>query len=1144
MTEGFCEIGVQSTFSFLQGASNPGELVVAAKALGLGGVGLADRNSVAGVVRAYQAARECGFAFRPGVRLVFQDGTPEILAYPEDRQGWAHVCRLISRGNLRTQKGACTLDLQDLLEFSGNLRLALIAPAALADAGWADIARHCADVLGRLHDAAPGRVWLAASARGEGRDQRFLARAAELAMRSGVPLLATNDVLYHVRERHMLADVVAAIREHVTLAEAGFILAQNAERHLRDTRDMAFLFRDHPQAVAESRRFFSGLTFDLKSLHYEYPDEALGLSRSPAAELRHLAWEGARRLYPAGVPASVGHEIDREMEIIEQLEYEPYFLTVQRIVKAARERGILCQGRGSAANSTICYCLGITAVDPARGNLLFERFISPERDEPPDIDIDFEHERRDEIIDWIYDTYGRDKAAIAATVISYRSRSAAREVGKVFGLSEDSVAALSASVWGTSQSALGTWEARAAGLDEAETTTANMLHFAHEMAGFPRHLSQHVGGFVLTRGRVDETVPVLNTGDKGRIIVEWDKDDLDELRILKIDILALGMLSCLRRSFDLLDRHYAEDFQHGDAPRLGALPKEPGDGPVWQMMARADTLGVFQIESRAQMSMLPKLKPREFYDLVIQVAIVRPGPIQGDMVHPYLRRRMGQEQAHYQKPELEAVLKRTLGVPLFQEQAMQIAMVAANFSGTEADELRRAMATFKRTGKVQNFRDKMVGGMIANGYDADFAERCFRQIEGFGEYGFPESHAASFAVLVYDSSWVKCHYPDVFAAALLNAQPMGFYAPAQIVRDAREHGVDIRPLCINASSWDNGLEPTSFDVTRIARHNASMAGCIRTRHAVRLGFRQVKGLSRKDMDRLVATRADRPFDSVRDVWLRTGLSRAVITRLADADAFAALGLPRRDALWAAEALDAGSAAESLPLFAAATSEDLQKEEEARLPAMPPGEEVVNDYRFLSLSLKAHPMSFLRRDLHPLGVVPHGRLPDLRSGRFVTVAGLVLIRQRPGSAKGIIFMTLEDESGISNIIVWPKVFEAYRAVVLGGRMLKVRGRLQASHGVIHIVADEIVDMTSMLVRIAQGGLDGARLLAPTDHVKSPLKNHKPVIRGPIPSIGPVAEVAASLGRALARADEVRRPDPGSQRGAAARAERLTSPASRH
>ncbi|RYE84397.1 MAG: error-prone DNA polymerase, partial [Hyphomicrobiales bacterium] len=671
------------------------------------------------------------------------------------------------------------------------------------------------------------------------------------------------------------------------------------------------------------------LQFDLKSLKYEYPDEALKLARTPAEELRHLAAIGARWRYPRGVPQKVLDQIEHELAIIRTLQYEPYFLTVHRIVLAARKMRILCQGRGSAANSTVCYCLGITEVDPEITGLLFERFISPERDEPPDIDIDFEHERRDEIINWIYQEYGRDNAAIAATVITYRARSAAREVGKAFGLSDDAVSALSGSVWGYSSSDLGEREAAAAGLAATDATTANVLAFASELMGFPRHLSQHVGGFVLTRGRIDETVPILNTGAKGRTIVEWDKDDLDELKILKIDILALGMLSCLRRGFDLIKKHY------GEAYTLATLPKEPPDGPTWKMTHRADTLGVFQIESRAQMTMLPKLKPNAFYDLVIEVAIVRPGPIQGDMVHPYLKRRMGLEKPVYESPELYEVLKRTLGVPLFQEQAMQIAIVAAGFTPGEADQLRRAMATFKRSGKLSTFRQKMIDGMVARDYTREFAERCFRQIEGFGEYGFPESHAASFALLVYASCWMKCHYPDVFAAALINAQPMGFYAPAQIVRDVRDHGIEVRAVDVNRSNWDCTLEEAPFDPAQLQRRHREMQDAIRSKHAVRLGFRQVKGLSEAEMARLVSIRAETgAYDSVRDLWLRSGLDRGAMERLADADAFAGLGLSRRDALWAAQALDTKGAAERLPLFESAAAQDLQKEPDAALPPMP------------------------------------------------------------------------------------------------------------------------------------------------------------------------------------------------------------------
>jgi len=1119
----FPEIGVASCFSFLAGASQPEELVVTAHRLGLAGLGIADRNTVAGVVRAHQAAREAELPYAPGARLVFSDATPDIFAYPRDRAGWGRLCRLLSRGNLRATKGSCILTLADLLEWGEGLNLAMIAPQALGcgqDGDAAAMEAGLADPLHRLREAFGGAVRLAVAPAHDGLDQRRMARAAHLAARCRTLMLATNDAFHHAPGRRRLQDVMTAIREHVPLAEAGFLLARNAERHLKAPHEMERLFRHYPEAIAETGQFFAELQFDLKSLAYEYPDEALKLSRSPAEELRHLAHEGARWRYPEGVPASVTTRIDYELKIIGELQYEPYFLTVHHIVKGAREKGILCQGRGSAANSVVCFCIGVTEVSPERAGLLFERFISSDRREPPDIDIDFEHERREEVIQYIYEHYGRDNAAIAATVITYRARSAAREVGKAFGLSEDAVSALSGSVWGYSSADLGEREAAAAGLSAKDATTANVLSFSAELAGFPRHLSQHVGGFVITKGRIDEVVPILNTGMEGRTIVEWDKDDLDELGILKIDILALGMLSCLRRAFDLLQQHY-------DLPlTLADLSKAQDDQPTYAMIQRADTLGVFQIESRAQMTMLPKLRPDCFYDLVIEVAIVRPGPIQGDMVHPYLRRKMGLEPVTFPKEELREVLGRTLGVPLFQEQAMKIAIVAAGFTPNEADRLRRAMATFRRVGTIHTFQKKMVEGMVARGYERDFAERCFKQIEGFGEYGFPESHAASFALLVYASCWLKCHYPDVFAAALLNAQPMGFYAPAQIVRDAREHGVEMRPVDINRSDWDQTLEAAAFDPGRMKARNAGMRDHIRTRHAVRLGFRQVKGLGEADMRTLVAARGA-GYDSVRDLWLRSGLKRATIERLADADAFASLGYSRRDALWACRALDAKGSSERLPLFEQAATRDLQAEPDARLPPMPVGEEVINDYRFLSLSLKAHPVSFVRRDLEALRVIPDERLERLRSGSWVTVAGLVLIRQRPGSAKGVIFMTIEDETGTANIIVWPKVFESHRALVLGARFVKVTGRMQSEHGVIHVVAQTIEDLTPLLMRVADGGATTDYALAPADHVKSPLRRPSSRPAGLAPDAAKAgdvdaAELAVSLGAALARADEVRRP----------------------
>ncbi|MFC0192367.1 error-prone DNA polymerase [Aureimonas pseudogalii] len=1122
---GFCEIGAASNFSFLRGVSHPRELVAAAKALRLGGLGLADRNTLAGVVRGYGQAREDGFPFRPGARLVFADETPDIFAYPRDRAGWGRLCRLLTVGNLRAAKGECHLRLADLLEWGEGINLAVLAPDGLGGEGAAPVEaeRRLGAALGPLRAAFPRAVRLAVAPRHDGGDARRLGRAARLAADARTPMLATNDAFYHVADRRRLADVVTAIREHVPIAEAGFRLGPHAERRLKHEGEMLRLFRGHEGAIAEARRFFGELDFDLKSLRYEYPDEGLRLTRSPAAELRALAEAGARWRYPTGVPPKVSAQIEHEMAIIETLKYEPYFLTVHRIVQAARRKGILCQGRGSAANSTVCYCIGITEVNPQITGLLFERFISPDRDEPPDIDIDFEHERREEVIQWIYETYGRDNAAIAATVISYRTRSSAREVGKAFGLSDDAISALAASVWGYSPSDLGEREARAAGLSPTDVTTRHVLELSSELMESPRHLSQHVGGFVLTRGRVDEVVPLLNTGMKGRTIVEWDKDDLDELGILKIDILALGMLSCLYRAFAMLETHYpGEVTQDGRPISLDTLPKAPrGNEPVWLMTHRADTLGVFQIESRAQMTMLPKLRPNEFYDLVVQVAIVRPGPIQGNMVHPYLKRRMGLEKVDYPKDELKAVLKRTWGVPLFQEQAMQIAMVAAGFTGAEADKLRRAMATFKRTGKVESFKAKMVEGMVANGYERDFAERCFRQIEGFGEYGFPESHAASFALLVYASCWIKCHYPDVFAAALLNSQPMGFYAPAQIVRDASEHGVEIRPLCLNASRWDQALEPDALHRDRIHPRHRAMADAMRSRHAVRLGFRQVKGLPEGEMRRMVWVRdTSGPFDSVWDLQRRAGLPRRTMERLADADAFAGLGLSRRDALWAVEALD--PAADALPLFERAMGGDLRPEAAVHLPPMPMGEEVVNDYRFLSLSLKAHPVSFLRSALAKLGIAPNAALASLRSGRRVDVCGLVLIRQRPGSAKGTIFMTIEDEGGIANVIVWPATFERFRPVVLGARFVRVRGRLQSERDVIHVVAESIEDLSPLLSQLSSAGLEGARILSPTDHVKKPLRSHVTPRGSGAPVPDAIASAAGALAAALARADEVRRP----------------------
>jgi error-prone DNA polymerase len=1065
----FVEIGLRSNFSFLEGASHPEELAVAAKRLGLSGIGIADRNTVAGVVRGHLAAKEANLPYHPGARLIFADGTPDILAYPCDRVAWGRLCRLLSLGNSRAEKGTCLLYEADLMEWGEGLQLVVIS-GMLATREAQQQLTDCLMLLkGRFED----NVHLALVPRYDGHDKLNFARLAALSERLDIRLVATNDALMHEPARKPLADIVTAIREHVTIDAAGFRLAANAERHLKSPAEMARIFRHYPDAISNAVVLFKRLSFSLEQLRYQYPDEAFA-GETPAESLRRLAEEGARDRYPNGVPERVRAQIDYELTLIRELEYEPYFITVWDIVRFARSQNILCQGRGSAANSTVCFCIRITEVDPILTDLLFERFISPERREPPDIDVDFEHERREEVIQYIYEKYGREHAGIAGTVITYRARSAGRETAKTFGLSEDAQSALSGSVWGWSSSALAEREAKAAGLDMSDPVTQRVLFYATTLMSFPRHLSQHVGGFVITRDRLDEVVPVMPTAMEGRTQVEWDKDDLDALGILKIDILALGMLTCIGKAFRLLELEYGEKYT------LASIPKERPE--IYAMICRADTLGVFQIESRAQMSMLPRLRPKNFYDLVIEVAIVRPGPIQGDMVHPYLRRRQGKEKVSFPKPELEAVLGRTLGVPLFQEQAMKIAIVAAGFTPGEADKLRRAMATFRRVGTIHTFQKKMVDGMVANGYEAEFAERCFHQIEGFGEYGFPESHAASFALLVYASSWLKAKYPDVFCAAILNAQPMGFYAPAQLVRDAREHGVEMRPVDVNSSFWDTGLEDGVFDSRQIASRHQSMRDVIQTTKAVRLGFHQIKGLKEDDMRMLTERRGD-GYRSVRDLWLRSGLTRAAIERLADADCFRSIGLDRRAALWQVRALDEKSAAEKLPLFER-VGDGLEQEAAVTLPVMPDGEHVIHDYRTLSLSLKAHPVSFLRDEFSASGIIRSCDLEHQRNGALVKVAGLVLVRQRPGSAKGVIFMTLEDETGIANIIVWPKAFEVYRGVVMGARLTGVYGKVQKADGVIHVVAHHVENLTDRLGLLTEEArsIDS---LARADEVRRPI-----------------------------------------------------------
>jgi DNA-directed DNA polymerase III PolC len=1111
----YVEFAVTSNFSFLRGASHPEELMVQADHLGLTGLGLADRNSVAGVVRAHLVKRENGFSLRyhPGSRLVFADGTPDILAYPRDRAAWGRLTRLLTVGNRRAKKGDCTLYLDDLLAHAEGLELVVMGHAPPARQEGANRAGFL-PLLSRLAEAAPQRVRLAAAMLYRGGDRARLAALAETARKARVPLIAVNDVRYHHPDRRVLQDVLTSIREHVTIERAGRLLAVNAERYLKPPAEMARLFAQAPEAIAETRRLSGTLTFSLEELRYEYPDETREGFATPQDALAHLAFAGAAERYPAGIPEKVRASLEYELALIASLDYASYFLTVHDIVRFARSQDILCQGRGSAANSAVCFCLGITEVDPERADLLFERFVSVERREPPDIDVDFEHERREEVIQYIYQRYGRERAGIAATVISYRTRSAIREVGKAFGLSEDTIGALATGIWGSSNDGPAPKDLARVGLDRNSARVRRMMSLIGEIISFPRHLSQHVGGFVITRGRLDEVVPVANAAMDDRTFVEWDKDDLDALGILKVDVLGLGMLTCLRKALALIEKHYGERLT------LSSIPAE--DPAVYRMLSRADSIGVFQVESRAQMSMLPRLKPSCFYDLVIEVAIVRPGPIQGDMVHPYLRRRQGLEEVSYPSQELEAVLNKTLGVPLFQEQAMKIAIVAAGFTPSEADRLRRAMATFKRVGTIGTFQRKMIDGMTAKGYPREFAERCFHQIEGFGEYGFPESHAASFALLVYASAWIKCRYPDAFAAGLLNAQPMGFYAPAQIVRDAREHGVEVRGVDVNHSEVEATLEPGPPAAERLQAVHAEMKSDVRATHAVRLGLKEVKGLP-EQAAKLIAERRGRGYDSLRDVWLRTGLSPRVLERLADADAFASLGLKRRDALWAAKAL--GRAGDQDDLFAGRTTDDrgqtregafaesssvvrpssVFREPDVALPPMPLGEEVVNDYRHLQLTLRKHPAAFLRPDLDRRGIIVNEELRRRASGERVTVSGLIIIRQRPGTAKGVLFMTLEDETAIANVIIWPKTFERWRPVVLGARYVAVSGPMQAESGVIHVVAERIDDLTALLGRLAEEGpaIEG---LARCDEVKRPGREEREQ-RGPrrTPLVGLLTEM---------------------------------------
>lgn len=1052
---GYAELCATSNFTFLTGASHPEELVTRAAELGLAAIAITDRNSLAGVVRAYRALQilreqvedririasqhrkdncsrqEIGAPddiARPpvshlpkliaGCRLVLRDSAVEWIVLPTDKPAWQRLTRLLTLGKRRAGKGECHLDLIDLLE--GCPGMILIA--------LPDNPSRAASEIRRVQHRYPDHVFTGAALRYDGGDRDWLNRCATLARRTSAPMVAVGDVLMHRANRRQLADVLTCMRLGCTIDQIGRNALPNAERRLKAATEMDRMFADHPDAVHRTVEIAHRCTFDLGQLSYDYPDE-IADGEPPMTRLTRLAEEGMARRYPDGAPDRARQLMAKELAVVEELNFPAYFLTVHDIVQYARSQDILCQGRGSAANSILCYFLGITDVKPEMIGMVFERFVSRHRGEPPDIDVDFEHERREKVIQWIYRKYGRERAGLCATVIHFRSRAAIREVGKVMGLSQDVTAALSGQIWGHSSDGPDLDRVRTLGLDLADRRLAQTMRLIGEIIGFPRHLSQHVGGFVITKGRLDEMVPIANAAMEDRTLIEWDKDDIDTLKILKVDVLGLGMLTCIRKAFGLLTDH-----EHLPLTLASVPPEDPA---TYDMLQVADAVGVFQVESRAQMNFLPRMKPREFYDLVIEVAIVRPGPIQGGMVQPYIRRRQGLEAPEPFGPELEAVTRRTLGVPLFQEQALQIAEVGAGYTAEEADKLRRALASFRRMGTIGEHRDTFIAGMMANGYNAEVAARCFSQIEGFADYGFPESHAAAFALLVYVSAWLKRHYPAIFACALLNSQPMGFYAPAQIVRDAREHQVEVRPICVNHSDWDNTLE---------RRPDGALA--------LRLGFRQIKGFREEDAAWIVAARGN-GYQGPETVWLRAGLAPAVLERLAEADGFAGIGLSRRDALWQVRAIRAPA---PLPLFNDPIDGEVINEPAVSLPRMQLGEEVVEDYVATRLTLRAHPMALLRRSMP--GLTRHDMLPEAPLQR-TSVCGLVITRQRPGTASGVVFLTLEDETGVSNVIVWRKVFEANRRAVMGGRLLRVTGMLQREGIVTHLIAHKIEDVSHRL-----------------------------------------------------------------------------------
>ena len=1022
----YSELQVTTNFSFLRGGSHPEEMVAQAALLGYKKIAVTDRNTLAGIVRAHVAARKTNITVIPACRLDLLDG-PSLLAYPTTQAAYSQLSALLSTGNIRAEKGECFLYRTDVYKHAKGMKLIAVPPDELNEALEFD--ELFIKALKEYKLFFKNDLHLAASRSYRANDSKKLYRLAQLSQQLDIPLAATNDVHYHHPARRELQDVLTCIREKCTIYNAGYKLYQNAERYLKPVEEMHRLFVQYPDAINNSLAIAEACTFSLDELKYIYPEELTSEGRTPQEELEYLARKGAKERYKGFVPKRVKKQIRYELKFIKKKGYASYFLTVHDFVRYARSKHILCQGRGSAANSVVCYCLGVTSVNPAKFNLLFARFMSNARNEPPDIDVDFEHERREEVMQYIYNKYGRDRASIVATVTTVHSKGAIRDVAKAMGMSADAINRLATSIWEFTDEWFEGKRVSGEGFDPNDPHLIKTLELTRQYMGFPRQLGQHTGGFVITQGKVSDLCPIMNARMEDRTCIEWNKDDIEALGFLKVDVLALGMLTCIRKGFDLLQQHYG--IEHG----LASIPQD--DPEVYKMISAADTIGVFQIESRAQMSMLPRLRPNCFYDLVIEVAIVRPGPIQGDMVHPYLRRRDGLEKIEYPSKEVESILSRTKGVPLFQEQAMELAIVAAGFSPTEADELRRSMATFKAVGSVSNFERKLIDGMTRKGYKEEYAKRVFRQLQGFGSYGFPESHAVSFALLVYVSSWIKCHYPDVFATALLNSMPMGFYQPAQIVIDAQKHGVEVRPVDVNHSYWDNTLEEQSGEY-----------------RALRLGFRQVKGLKEEDMQLLVESRGNgyEHIHTLRDA----GISHTAIEKLADADAFRSIKLDRRQALWEVAALESRMTGmyEGKPV-------ETRTEENTKLPAMSLSEHVVEDYGSMSLSLKAHPLSFVREKLSMLHVTANSNLQTLHDGMDVKVAGLVLVRQRPGTASGICFITLEDETGIANLVVFEKLFTQFRREILQSRLLMVEGKLQREGEVIHVIVRKCYNMNGLL-----------------------------------------------------------------------------------